>query len=553
MSEGKTKNFDVITQMKQQTQKFPNKKALIFPEKQALSMNVTWNSITYKELDDYSGLLAGYLQQKGIKRGDRILVMIPVSLTLYLVVFALIRLGAVVVFVDPWMDMKKLSQSCTISKPNAFIGIFKANFLRLYSSSFRNIPIKMTINKLDSSVLKYLKRVKHTGKIPLRKNKYDKESVVFIRFTTGSTGRPKGVKRTYGYLSDLFAATSDFFPLTKEDIDVTTYPLNIFYDVLMGATAVIPFVSYGRASRTDPSLFIRQIQECRVTTASGSPFYWKKIIEYCKTNKITNDTLRFIFTGGGPVPLQLIDSFKEVFSAAQIYIVYGSTEVFPLSWINIEEIIDSKAEQTRNGSGICVGKPHPNLNVKIITPMNETNTRKKKNLNSVSLQQGKIGEIITTGPQVTTSYYGDHNEKIFAANKIIDTNDTIWHRTGDAGYLDSSGNIWLVGRKKNIYTVNGNKICPLMIEYVFDSLPEIEKSALLQNPANKKLILVLEPKNKQILKNKERKKTLTKQVLSLCDAKDFPITSIVFVRKIPLDPRHNTKIDYTKLKKSLQM
>jgi acyl-CoA synthetase (AMP-forming)/AMP-acid ligase II len=414
MEKTNNNNFDIITKIQKNIENHPNKIALVFQDK----------TITFKELDLKSGYLANYLKKKGVEKYDRVIVMIPISSNLFYTIFALIKLGATIVFIDPKMKFKNIGNSCKISSPKAFIGGKKANLLKFYSKSIRKIPIKIT---LKNPILKSNNYVK------VGKNNYKPESLMFIRFTTGTTGFPKGVERTYRFMCELFKATHDFSKIREEDVDMTTYPMNILYNLVIGVTSV--FASDNRSEK-----IIKQMKKFNVTTASGSPAFWEKVVEYCKEKELILTDIIFLFTGGGPVSLNLIYDLKQVFPKSKTNIVYGSTEVFPISWIDIDKIIGKKDKITKKTDAMCLGKPHPNLKVRIIKP-----TLRPKKLDKITLNSGEIGEITISGSHVVKNYFGDKNKKSFKENKIIDNKNKIWHRTGDLGYLEKN-EIWFIKR-----------------------------------------------------------------------------------------------------------
>jgi len=534
----KNKEFDIFTSIETNLKKFEKEKALIYKHKNK------YKSLSYKEFNKKATILAVHLKKQGIKPSDKVVVMIPISLSLYIVIFALIKLGAVIVFIDPWIGIKKIKESCSIFKPKGFIGNIKANTLRILLKTFRKIPVKMMISKTNAEFLETINKLNSKEKIKL-KNPYKSNSLMFIRFTTGSTGKPKGVERTYGYTCNMVRAINDFFPIKKTDIDLTTFPLNIFYDLTMGATAVIPSVSYGRLKDFKAEDFIEQIDRCNVTTASGSPFFWKRIADECKEKNIKLKNLRFVFTGGGPTSLKLMKSMQKIFPNAEIKLTYGSTESFPISWIDTKEITSKLEKQTMEGKGICLGKTHKDIKIKIIKPTNKKiKINKEKDWEDIILKKHEIGEIIVTGRHVIKKYYEEKNI-LFEKNKIVDKKQNIWHRTGDAGYLDGKNRIWLVGRKTNIFNIKNKRMGPLMFEYIFDTIPDIEKTAVTKN---KILKLIVQPKNKKILKDENKKKDIKDKIQKICKKNDLPIEKILFINKIPLDERHNTKIDYKKLK-----
>lgn len=427
MKKTESNDFDIIQKIQKNIEKHPNKIALIFPSKK----------VTFKELDSQSSILVKYFEEKRIKKRDRVVVMIPLSPMLFFTILALAKIGATIVFIDPKMSFKNISNSCKISEPKAFIGNNKVNLLRFFSKSIRKIPIKIIFKNLNENRLNIVSK----KPFPVSKYRYKPDSIMFIRFTTGSTGLPKGVERTYDYMCNLFKATYDFSEIRENDIDATTFPMNILYNFVVGATTLCLFDSNSRER------IVNQILENNVTTASGPPEFWKNVVEYCKTKNINFEKIHFVFTGGNPVSLELVYDLKQVFPKAKINIVYGSTEAFPISWIDINEIIDSKDYKTKNRDAMCVGKPHPSLRIKIIKPIKEPIVLKNKGFDDFELKPGETGEIIITGNHVIKNYFGDKEKTIFKQNKIIDDKNRIWHRTGDLGYIEND-KIWFVGRMK---------------------------------------------------------------------------------------------------------
>ena len=533
----KGKKFDIFTEIESNLKPNQNQKAIIYQNKDK------YESLSYKEFEHYAEVLALHLKKQGIKPDDKVVVMIPVSLSLYIVIFSLIKLGVAVVFIDPWIGIKKIKEVCSICKPKGFIGNIKSSSLRLFSKEFRKIAFKMTISDTNALFLEKINSLKTDEKVDFR-NEYKPDSPMFIRFTTGSSGEPKGVIRTYSYTCKMIDAITDFFPIKNTDVDITTFTLNIFYDLIMGATVVIPPMSYKKTKKFDSSKFIDYMRKCKITTASGSPYFWSGITKKCKEQNITLEKLRFAFTGGGPVSLNLIEQMKKTLPNAEIKIVYGSTECFPISWIDVDEISTELKNQTVKGKGLCLGKIHKDIKIKIIKPTDKKiKIKEKKDWENILLKKFEIGEIIVTGPHVIKKYW-EEKSILFEKNKIKDMKKNIWHRTGDAGYLDDKNRIWLVGSRTNIFKIKNKNMSSLMFEYVFDALDEIEKTAILKD---KKLVLFVQPKNKKILKDSFKKKKIEKEIYRICKKKDLPVEEIVFTNRIPLDKRHNTKVDYKKL------
>jgi len=151
----------------------------------------------------------------------------------------------------------------------------------------------------------------------------------------------------------------------------------------------------------------------------------------------------------------------------------------------------------------------------------------------MELATSEIGEIIVSGAHVLKSYV--NNPEAILRNKI-DDQDTVWHRTGDAGYVDENGHLFLVGRCSQLINHNGKRYSPFLYEYLLQKIEGVSKGTILL--IDNQLCAIIESKNEiaeetllSIFKNEEVK--------------------IINMNKIPRDPRHQSKIDYQKLKKQL--
>ncbi len=131
----KNKNFNVAHKLSLAAQRFSHKKALVFPKRRG--RHLFYESITFSELEEKVNRLACALSNLTIGKDDLILVMIPMSIELYLVFSALLKIGAVAVFIDPWAGRKQIENCCELTQPKAFIGTAKAHLLRLLSPSIR--------------------------------------------------------------------------------------------------------------------------------------------------------------------------------------------------------------------------------------------------------------------------------------------------------------------------------------------------------------------------------------------------------------------------------
>ncbi|MBC7865131.1 MAG: AMP-binding protein, partial [Bacteroidia bacterium] len=178
------------------SEKFPDKIAIIKGDKK----------ISFGELQKQVSETAVYFSAKGIGKGDRVLVFVPMGIDLYRIVLALFKIGAVAVFLDEWVSKERLEICCRLAQCKGFIGIPKARLFAFFSSELRKIPVKLRLKgRIENSEMF----------LPVNCNEND---TALITFTTGSTGIPKAADRTHGFLSEQFKALTDTIHPMATDI-----------------------------------------------------------------------------------------------------------------------------------------------------------------------------------------------------------------------------------------------------------------------------------------------------------------------------------------------
>jgi len=248
--------------------------------------------------------------------------------------------------------------------------------------------------------------------------------------------------------------------------------------------------------------------------------------------------LHCVSTGGGPVSPMLARKLKRVAPNAVIKLVYGSTEAEPIACLDDRDVSINDRHRMCSGDGLLVGRPVPGCAVRVIRsrpdiPVGPCSTQYFK---SQTQTTGEIGEITVSGKHVLKGYADSSQNR---ATKI-EVDGTIWHRTGDAGYFDDAGRLWLVGRCSAVIQDSRGSAYPFQVEYAVKSVRGIRQAALVGY--NKQRVLVLE--------------TTGREFQSDCAAAarcvlEHDIDRIITVRRIPMDKRHDAKVDYPALHRML--
>ncbi len=488
-----------------------------YPDKVAIQHKGRF--ITYASLEEDVLQTAAYFQTKGIHKGDRVLVFVPMSIDLYRIVLALFKIGATAVFLDEWVSKERMELCCKIAECKAFIGIWKARLFSYFSEELRKIPIKLRVD---------YEKVKTK---PTFNYKTDPNDTALITFTTGSTGTPKAAKRTHSFLLEQFNALIEEIYLTPDAIDLTMLPIFVLCNLGIGSTTIIPEFKASKPDSLDPAQIFKLIQQHKINRISASPFVIKKMATYALENNVETTKLKYIFTGGAPVFPKEAQLYEKAFSHSNVEILYGSTEAEPISKINIKTLIEHKTDLLKNG--LLVGKPTPLINVKTIKITNEVmKCHTPEDMNLLEVSKKEIGEIAVSGNHVLKEYY--NNEEALLRNKIF-IGKEVWHRTGDSGYLDDDGSLYLTGRCNQIIWKNDQLIAPFLYENFLQTIDGVEIGTVLDLNNNLSIIIELSAKADKNYIEQEIKKA------------EMIYDAILFVPKIPRDPRHNSKIEYAKL------
>ena len=528
-----------------QARKTPHKKAVVTPKKKG--KEYIYEHLTFSDLNETSNKYAKSFLELGIKKGTKTLVFLKPGLDFSSVTFALFKIGAVPIFIDPGMGKDNLLSSIEKISPKAIIGIPKVHFLRMFfAESFNSLEIFITSGNFSFGGEIPLSKLKNRIK-PVELHEVFEKTVpndlAAILFTSGGTGKPKGVEYTHQIFWHQTHLLKEMFGLTPEDIDVPGFPLFSFFTLSLGMTSCIPDMNPSQPSKAKGEKLYQVIKDNKATFLAGSPSIWENLAHYLKINELDLPSIKYIAMFGAPVSPTLLALFKSVLPKAQVFTPYGATEALPLSLIEAQFILDKTQYQSLKGRGTCVGKPIAAIKVKIIDivdgPIESLKDVKEKG-------PGKIGEIIVSGPIVTSRYYEMEQETKFS--KIKDDN-TLWHRMGDLGHIDDDGLLWFCGRKAHRIESTNRLDCSVNVEAIFNQHSLIRKSALINigDRKDKRPAIVIQRNDG---KTRDKKfKHLKKELREL--ASQNPLTQhiqdIYVAKNFPLDIRHNIKIDRKKL------
>ncbi|MBF0544975.1 MAG: AMP-binding protein [Candidatus Riflebacteria bacterium] len=524
----------------------PFKKAIVFPCDRDNFQRVSYTWFTFKQLDEEIDRFARGLLKIGIKRGTRTVLMLKPSLEFFAVTFALFKIGAVVVFVDPGIGIPNLGKCLAEAQPEAFIGITKAHIARvLFRWASETIKISVTLGpKLFWGGHKLEKlRIENAEPVPVELFPPDEMGAIF--FTSGSTGVSKGAVYTHGILTSQVRFIQETYNFTHDDIDVATFPLFALFDVCLGMTCVVPDMDATKPAQADPVKLMEAIENNAATVMFGSPALVNTLSRWGSKTGRKIVSVKKVISCGAPARNDVLERFHQMLpNDAEIFTPYGATEALPVSSIGSREILGETRKITSIGGGTCVGLPNEHVTVKIIKI---TDDPIENWTESLILKTGEIGEIAVKGPIVTREYYKRPEATKLA--KITDMDKTsIWHRMGDLGRFDEKGRLWFCGRKAHRVTTLKGALFTIPCEAIFNEHPKVFRTALVgvgnpgeQNPV---ICVELESKNNSIDFSKI-KAELLELGAKFEHTKD--IKTFLLHDAFPVDIRHNAKIGREKL------
>lgn len=494
-------------------------------------------TIRFAELDRAAARAAALLRRAGLRPGDAVLVFLPMSAELYVALAALFRLGLVAMFVDPSGGKKHIERCCSLYPPKGLIANSRGHLPRLISSALQRIPVKFSVGMPMPGAERWRSAYRlesHEAIEPCAP-----ETPALLTFTSGSTGQPKAALRTHGFLLAQERVLAENLALSPGEVDLTTLPIFVLANLASGVTSVIPDVDLRHPGSIRPASLVAQVQACHPTRTVASPALLECLAAYCLRHGTTLPSFKKIFTGGAPVFPRLLRTLQCVAPQAEIVAVYGSTEAEPIALIDHRAIAPEDEAGMLGGRGLFAGFPVPTIQLRILRHQwgRPIGRLSREAFAATCLPPGVPGEIAVSGEHVLPGYLhgqGDEETK-------FSVEGTRWHRTGDAGYLDDRGRLWLLGRcAARIEDAHGI-LYPYTVEAIAHQHPGVRRAAVVAHGG--KRILAIEPDHPAVSKSLTG---LTESLHWAC------IDEIQVHRHIPVDTRHNAKIDYPGLLRRLE-
>ncbi|MBZ0135072.1 MAG: AMP-binding protein [Planctomycetes bacterium] len=521
------------------------------PDQAAVIEHWSGRKVTYAELaQSIENIAFGFLQM-GIKSGVRTVLAVKPGIEFVETVFALFRVAAVPVVVDPGMGVDNMLKCIEEAEPEALVGIPMAHALsKLKSRAFRTVKHRITVGRRwlwGGETLDALRSRTVKGS---ERSLTQAHTTAAILFTSGATGVPKGVVFDHGVFVGQTEMIRLAYDIQAGEIDVPCFALFALFSVAMGVTIVLPDIDFSNPGKASPAKVVDAIIEHNATMSFGSPAVWKRVGPYLEQSGVSLPTIKRILIAGAPVPYNTLAMFKgKLAPDGDLHTPYGATESLPFSTISASEILGETMLETATGAGTCVGKALPGVQAKVIRLVDGP-------IGSIEeveeLPVGEVGEIIVRSAVTTREYFNrPENTKLAKIRGVDFQSAPLWHRMGDTGYFDVQGRLWFCGRVSHRVETSSSTLYPIQIEAVFNNHDAVSRCALvgLGDRPNQTPVIIAELHDGHI-PAKDLRDRIRDELLRVSEAheKTRGIKHFLFHEGLPVDVRHNAKINRDALK-----
>jgi len=514
--------------------------------------------LTWRELATRVDDLAEGLAASGVRRGDRVALLVPPGPDLSALFSACLRLGAVVVVADAGLGVKGLTRAVSSADPTVVIGIERALLAaRVLGWPGRRVLAgpstgarRRALGDVDRLAdLEARGRARRTapGHVPLPEPSATDQGAVL--FTSGSTGPAKGVVHTHATLQALRDAAAQACGLGPGGSLVAAFAPFAILAPLLGATCSVPETDVTKPDTLTAGALARAVaavapdDDAAPPVVFASPAALRRVVatagEVDPAGRAALARVRLLLSAGAPVSTELLAAAGDVLPRAECRTPYGMTEGLLVAQTNLTE-----RQAAGAGEGVLVGSPLPGT--RVATSALDASGRAAGPL--VEGAEAPTGEVVVRSPLMK-----DHYDQLWDVQResVRDTpgagGEPGWHRTGDVGHLDAAGRVWVEGRLAHVITTTAGPVTPVGPEQRTEAVPGVLRAAVVgvgpvgtQQP-----VVVLEPDGHGVAAGPAPLELL--DAVRAAAGTPVPVAAVLVVDELPTDVRHRSKIDRTKV------
>jgi acyl-CoA synthetase (AMP-forming)/AMP-acid ligase II len=533
--------FDLASVVRAVAREHPERIAVVEPSGRGSDGKRRYARHSYRQLSSDAESVAVGLREMGIAERTRTVFMAPPSYEACVTYVALTRVGATVVMIDPTVGLRNVGERLRRIHPEAFVGIPITHLARMAFGWGPRLIDKAIVVGENAFFprARTLASLRRPAPAEPKRADVGPDDPMTVLYTTGSTGPAKPALYTHRNFCGVLRIVEESWsvdPSKGTAVDMAVFPAFFIVGLSMGGTVVVPPIDFVRETpaTTDSAALLEVIHDCGVRSLFGSPVLLENLARHAVAHGITAPSLERVIGGGAPITGSAMQALTKMMPNGEVFANYGATEALPSTAHGAKETLGETWAKTVAGRGICVGRPFSGVELRIAKIQDGVAD------DFEALPRGEIGEILVQSPHVSARYFDDPEST--RKNKI-----GAWHRIGDAGYLDEERRLWVVGRVSQRVRGEKGPLFSLLCEPIFDAHPQVRRSGLVGVPsgASEKPVMCVEaqPGADRV--------SLREELLALAreHAVTKDIAEVLFIDRLPVDPRHNSKIERPKLAK----
>lgn len=500
-------------------------------------------SLSWAELGQRVNALASGLQQIGVKHGTRVNLLVPPGIDLTSLIYACLRLGAVIVVADAGLGTKGMGRAIRGAGPDFLIGIDRAlTGAKLFGWPGKRIAVtpmptaKRKLLDVSHTLAELLEAGLNSHPHADSFAPADPDADAAVLFTSGSTGPAKGVVYTHRQLAAMRDTLRNTYGLEAGSALVAGFAPFALLGPALGATSVTPDMDVTAPRTLTASALAEAAAAVNATAVFASPAALANVLEtrdqLTEHQHRTLEEVSLLLSAGAPIPEPLLSKVQELVPTAQIHTPYGMTEALPVTDIDLEGIRRAGA-----GNGVCVGTAVAGAEVALAL-LDSAGQPGAQPVTDAHV----TGEILVRAPHVKDRY-----DRLWITEELS-TSIPGWHRTGDVGHFDDEGRLWVEGRLGHVlHTVDG-PVTPVAGEHAAQSVPGAGRAALVGvGPRGTQAPVVVIETHPPARRAGPAPAHLTRAVRAAVSGTGTAVAAVLVVPSLPTDIRHNSKVDRTAL------
>jgi acyl-CoA synthetase (AMP-forming)/AMP-acid ligase II/pimeloyl-ACP methyl ester carboxylesterase len=476
-------------------------------------------SRSFRQLASTVDDIARDLRRRGLRPGDRVAMLTPPGVDLIAAVYGVWRAGGVTVVADRGLGLAGLGRAVRSASVSWVIGPREA---RLAATVLRWAPRAERIDIAELGV---------AGQHDELPDPPGPDALAAVLFTSGATGPAKGVRYTHRQFAaqrDALAATYD---IVADDRLVAAFAPFALYGPALGITSVLPDCDVTKPGELTAAALEHACAAVDATMVFASPAALTNVLATSGDEALPAlGRVRLVQSAGAPVPSETLRAMSQLAPQATLHTPYGMTEALPVADVDLRAI--DVAEREHPGAGVCVGRPVDGAEV-LIAPLGFDAGVGVP----TALGRGITGEVLVRAPWVSDGYLD-----LWETERRARPGDG-WHRSGDVGHVDDDGLLWIEGRSVHVIDGDRGPITSVPIERAVEradiaGVTPGRVAAVGVGPSGtQQLVVVIESATSDV----------GLAPSSLADAVrgavDLPVAAVLVTDALPVDIRHNAKID----------